>query len=96
MKKLIGVIALVITLTSCGVTPTFDKENITKEALTMLKQGKCDTLLAVITPKHGINHPQTFYFKVDKNNTFKESNDRYEDEIVGIVLGFIIFFLLFL
>ena len=95
MKKLIGIAALIITLTSCGVTPTFDKENITKEAITMLKQGKCDTLLAVTTPKHGVNQSKTFYFKVDKNNTFKESNDRYEDELVGVIFGFIVFFFFF-
>ena len=103
MKQLLVVLGIGLLFASCESQPNLDARSIKPEALKQLKHGRVDTVLVVATDKNDYQKCEYHFFKNDKEQTFKGSIPRYNDNetgfvimtLLGIVLGIFLGAILF-
>jgi hypothetical protein len=86
MKKLLVVLGIGLLFASCETQPNLDARSINPSALQQLKHGRVDTVLVVATDKNDYQKYEYHFFKNDKEQTFKGSIPRYNENETGYVL----------
>jgi len=90
MKKLLVVLGIGLLFASCESQTNLNTDSIDPVALKELKHGHVDTLLVVETNKHNYMKYEYHLFKNDKEQTFKGSVYKYNDNNSGMVVFFIL------
>ena len=90
MKKLLVVLGIGLFFASCDSQPNLNTDSIDPVALKELKHGHVDTVLVVKTNKHDYMKCEYHLFKNDKEQTFKGSVYKYNDNNSGILLVFML------
>jgi hypothetical protein len=86
MKKLLVVLGVGLLFASCETQPNLDARSINPLALKQLKHGRVDTVLVVETDKNDYQKYEYHFFKNDKEQTFKGSVHRYNENETGFVI----------
>ena len=86
MKKLLVVLGIGLLFASCKPQPNLDARSINPSALQQLKHGRVDTVLVVETDKNDYQKYEYHFFENDKEQTFKGSVRRYNENETGFVI----------